>query len=85
MIVGDLNSNAIWDKEDRWWSHTGVVAELCNLGIQSLYHRMNKEEQGQESEPTFFMQRNLSKPYHIDYAFASNDLADDCRVVVGES
>lgn len=85
MIIGDLNSNAMWDKEDRWWSHAGVVAELRNLGIESLYHKTNNEDQGKESKPTFFMQRNLSKSYHIDYAFTSTDLADDCNVMVGES
>ena len=83
MIIGDLNSNAIWDKDDRWWSHSGVVAELADLGIYSLYHKLRNEEQGQEVEPTFFLQRKLGKPYHIDYAFASNDLASDCNIVVG--
>ena len=84
MIIGDFNSNAIWDKADRWWSHSGVIAELAQLNIHSLYHHIKGEAQGDESEPTFYLHRNSSKSYHIDYAFSSSDLLDSLDIKVGK-
>jgi len=69
MVVGDLNSNARWDVWDRWWNHSDVVRELAALELQSAYHAHNGEAQGAEEAPTFYLQRKLAKPYHIDYAF----------------
>jgi endonuclease/exonuclease/phosphatase family metal-dependent hydrolase len=71
IIAGDFNSNAMWDQWDRWWNHSNVISELEENNIYSVYHRVNGAEQGKEIEPTFFLQRNTSKPYHIDYFFAS--------------
>ncbi len=77
IIAGDLNSNAIWDKWDRWWNHSDVVRELADGGICSIYHHQTNTEHGKEDIPTFFLQKNAQKPYHIDYIFASEILIPD--------
>lgn len=84
IILGDFNSNSIWDKDDRWWSHTDTVNELTEIGIHSLYHKKNNESQGSETEPTFFHQRNEAKPYHIDYVFLSNSLIENSTLEIGK-
>ncbi len=84
LLCGDLNSNKCWDEWDRWWNHTDVVRELDEIGVRSVYHNYFREEQGGETRPTLFHRRDASKPYHVDYMFASADLYDECRLDVGE-
>lgn len=43
----------------------------------SLYHHFNDERHGGETRPTFYMQRNPLKPFHLDYAFAHANLILD--------
>lgn len=71
IIAGDFNSNAVWDQWDRWWNHSDVVRILKEKGIESIYHLTSGQEQGNETTPTFWLQRKKEKPYHIDYFFLS--------------
>jgi len=71
ILIGDLNSNTRWNVWDRWWNHSDVLKRLQGLGLESLYHFNQSEPQGQELTPIFFMNRRLTKPHHIDYAFFS--------------
>ncbi len=77
VILGDFNSNAFWDKAGRNWNHSDVVQELKEVGIHSVYHNYFDEEQGKENKPTFYLVKNLNKPYHLDYIFASRELTDN--------
>lgn len=74
ILIGDFNSNQIWDEKERVGNHSDLVNFLNDLNIESLYHKQQNEIHGQESLKTFFMYRNLEKPYHIDYVFASQNL-----------
>ncbi len=71
VLIGDLNSNQIWDARHRPNSnHTALVRLLADLQMVSVYHDFFQEQHGAESTPTFHMHRNREKPYHLDYCFA---------------
>ena len=72
VLIGDFNSNQIWDDKSRLGNHSDVVDILRQNQILSLYHEQNALEHGKEEDHTFFMHRKIEKPYHIDYCFASN-------------
>jgi exonuclease III len=74
ILIGDFNSNKIWDYKDRFGNHSDVVNYLAKIDIHSAYHKYYDIEQGKEIHPTFFLQRKKDKSYHIDYCFASEDL-----------
>jgi exonuclease III len=73
LLVGDFNSNTIWDKPRREGNHSTVVDFLEKKGIHSTYHKFFNQIQGREKHNTLFMYRHKDKSYHIDYCFASND------------
>jgi exodeoxyribonuclease-3 len=81
ILIGDFNSNTIWDKSRREGNHSTVVDYLNRKGIYSLYHKHFKQTQGKEKHPTLYMYRHKNKPYHIDYCFASNDIAENLKSV----
>lgn len=74
ILIGDFNSNQIWDYKDRVGNHTDVVNKLKEKEIFSLYHKKYSIEHGKETDATFYMYRKNEKPYHIDYCFASNKI-----------
>jgi exonuclease III len=85
ILMGDFNSNSIWDRPQRIGNHSAVVKKLANKNIHSTYHHYFKQEQGKESQPTLYMYRHKSKPYHLDYCFASHGLINQLvSVKIGE-
>lgn len=81
ILLGDFNSNTIWDKPRREGNHSTLVKLLEQKDIHSVYHHHFKQEQGKELHPTLYLHRNKLKPYHIDYCFASGDLISRLRSV----
>lgn len=73
LLIGDFNSNTIWDRPRRAGNHSTVVNTLAKKGIRSTYHEHFEQQQGKEAHPTFYLYRNMQKPYHLDYCFASAD------------
>lgn len=80
IIIGDFNSNSIWDQWDIWWNHSDVVKELKEIGIESFYHKMSNEDQGKETIPTLYLQRKFMRPYHIDYIFGPSNFQEKIKM-----
>jgi exonuclease III len=79
LLLGDLNSNAIWDKKYRAGNHSDVVRLLQEMGIASLYHSFHNVAHGTEPDNTFFLYRKKEKGYHLDYIFGSRRLQQRLR------
>lgn len=43
-------------------------------GLRSLYHEHNGEDPGKERRPTHLFRRDPTRPFHIDYIYASEGL-----------
>ncbi len=85
ILMGDFNSNTIWDRPRRSGNHSAVVKVLEERKIISTYHSHFKQIQGKEIHPTLYMYRHKNKPYHIDYCFASKKIVSTLQSVeIGE-
>ena len=82
VMMGDFNANLIWDKtHPKHLNHSSVVERLANRGIVSAYHHVRGEPQGKESEATFYLHHDASKPFHIDYCFLPKAWAEQISLV----
>ena len=81
ILIGDFNSNTIWDRKRREGNHSNVVRLLESKGIFSTYHLHYKQIQGTEQHPTLYLYRHQNKPYHLDYCFVSSDMAEKLESV----
>ncbi|MEP6676453.1 MAG: endonuclease/exonuclease/phosphatase family protein [Ferruginibacter sp.] len=81
VLIGDFNSNTIWDRKKRTGNHSNVVKRLAAKGIFSCYHLHHEQLQGKEKHPTLYLYRHRDKPYHLDYCFASKDMTDNIQSV----
>ena len=74
ILIGDFNSNAIWDNKNKVGNHTDIVSILADQNIHSIYHHQHSIAHGKEADPTLYLLKNQEKPYHMDYCFASQSL-----------
>jgi exonuclease III len=70
IILGDFNSNKVWDGDKKESNHTDMVNWLEHRGMRSVYHEKTGEAQGEEQSPTIYWRRKIETPYHVDYVFA---------------
>lgn len=81
ILIGDFNSNTIWDRPRRVGNHSTVVNRLEEKQIFSVYHKYYKQQQGKEQHPSFYLYKSKFKPYHLDYCFASVDMVKHLKSV----
>lgn len=84
VVMGDFNSNSIWDAAHPGRSHSNLVTKLEQLQLHSVYHAQMHEAQGEETVSTFYLYRHLDKGYHLDYAFISHCLLAHTRLTILE-
>lgn len=82
IVIGDFNSNTIWDALHRGRSHSDLVKKLEQLQLKSVYHAQTQELQGKETISTFYLYRHPDKGYHLDYAFVSSRLLEHARLTI---
>ena len=85
VLIGDLNSNAIWDTHHpAGLNHSALISLLSELGLVSSYHHFFSEVQGKETRATCYLLWNKERPYHIDYCFVPESWASRIkRVEIG--
>jgi len=70
VIIGDFNTNSSADLQTRRMSHSMLVRLLRDeFNLVSAYHQHRGVEHGAEAEPTFYLYRHQTKPFHVDYCF----------------
>jgi exodeoxyribonuclease III len=83
VIVGDFNSNPIWDKKHKF-NHSMLNKKLeKEFDLVSAYHTHNKIHPGLETdnESTFFMYGHKDKPFHIDYCYVPKNWSIECAKI----
>lgn len=85
LIIGDFNSNAIWDKSDRRWNHSDVIEQFNAISLESVYHSRTGDKQGKEQTPSFYLYRYIHRTYHIDYVFLARNLLPRCCLNIGKA
>jgi endonuclease/exonuclease/phosphatase family metal-dependent hydrolase len=84
IMAGDFNSNTIWDNKHGLLDHTHMTARLDELGLRSLYHVQRGEQHGAELTHTWYMYRNRTKGYHLDYAYVPEALMPGASLAIGQ-
>lgn len=84
IFVGDFNSNVKFDKAQKKSGKTwaNCLAMIQEKGLVDIYNYLNKEEEGKETTPTFFLYRHLNRPDHIDHCLVNPQMIDSFKILV---
>ena len=80
IMCGDFNCDVRLSNKVHGKNVYEMMDKLSEIGLVDVYHYLTGETQGEESKSTFFMNRNLSKPFHLDHVFASHDKVKDLQI-----
>lgn len=80
IICGDFNCDVRLVNKTHGKNVYEMMDKLSEVGLIDVYHYLYSETQGEESKSTFFMNRNLSKPFHLDHVFASPGKVKDLQI-----
>jgi hypothetical protein len=69
VVIGDFNSNAIWNDQSPSANHDDIVRALAQRGLESAYHTHLSEPHGKEAFATHYWQWKREQPFHLDYCF----------------
>ena len=71
IICGDFNCDVRLKNKTHGRNVYRMIDNLSDVGLVDTYHYLNDEEQGQESQATFFWLWKLDNPFHLDHVFAA--------------
>ena len=72
LIMGDTNSCSVFNNHHPKNKNHDVLVELLkDKGLVDAYNYCTGETEGEESVPTFYLQRKKEKPYHLDRCFVT--------------
>ena len=89
IMCGDFNSSAVFDEEHTYVythkdkdgynkHHTNLDRKLNELyGLYSVYHNVTGEDNGEETQFTFFQARHLNDHFHLDYVYANKKIIEN--------
>lgn len=81
VIAGDFNTEGE-PGSDLKTHHARLVDRLrTEFGVVSAYHHRHGVEHGAEEHATYFHQRNIDNPWHIDFCFLPHAWAEKIRAV----
>ncbi len=96
-INRDVTVLAVWTKgrNDEAFGYMGQFWKYLQIHREDLSQpktiilgdfnsNVRWDKPGNESRPTFFLQRNREKAYHIDYIFTSSDFPEKCDLKIGQ-
>ena len=72
LIMGDTNSCSVFNNHHPKNKNHDVLVELLkDKGLADAYNYCTGEAEGEETVPTFYLQRKKEKPYHLDRCFVA--------------